>query len=176
MAVSVSNCSYCNNVVYRLPRYTRSFCSQKCYREWQKTDLGKPWNKGLTAKSDKRILAGERNGAYRGYQTRSNGYVMLYRPENPDADKKGRVYEHRLVMSEWLDRRLAANEVVHHINGIKDDNRIENLSLETSSTHRKPHREIISESRKLMAENQRLRLFIACILVNSAKGVNRGNS
>lgn len=57
------------------------------------------------------------------------GYVLLYRPEHPNARKDGRVFEHTVVMAEKIGRPLRDRENVHHINGIRDDNRPENLEL-----------------------------------------------
>jgi hypothetical protein len=45
------------------------------------------------------------------------------------ATLNGEIYEHRLIMAEHLDRPLEKNETVHHINGNRADNRIENLQI-----------------------------------------------
>jgi len=58
-----------------------------------------------------------------------NGYILIYCPENPTSTVSGFGLEHRLVMAEHLGRPLNQHEQVHHKNGVRHDNRIENLEL-----------------------------------------------
>lgn len=62
-----------------------------------------------------------------------DGYVKVYRPDHPNAQKAGWIPEHVLVMSEHLGRPLLPHEEVHHRHGVRDDNRIEQLELWSTS-------------------------------------------
>lgn len=63
------------------------------------------------------------------------GYIFLYMPDHHLANKAGYVRQHRLVMENKLGRRLRPGEIVHHVNGVKDDNRPGNLMVATRSEH-----------------------------------------
>ena len=68
------------------------------------------------------------------------GYVRIYFPDHPKSDSYGYIFEHDLIMECFIGRWLKNDEVVHHVNGIKTDNRIKNLKLMTRSEHMKLHR------------------------------------
>ena len=57
------------------------------------------------------------------------GYIAFKMHEHPNCDCSGYVFEHRIVMEKSIGRYLTREEMVHHINGNKEDNRIENLLL-----------------------------------------------
>jgi hypothetical protein len=61
------------------------------------------------------------------------GYRMIYAAESPAANSRGYVVEHRYEMAKRLGRELYAGENVHHINGVRTDNRLENLELWVTS-------------------------------------------
>lgn len=64
-----------------------------------------------------------------GHISATTGYKYFYMPNHPNSAKNGVIAEHTLVMSKFIGRALSKNESVHHKNGIRTDNRIENLEL-----------------------------------------------
>ena len=60
-----------------------------------------------------------------------NGYVRIRSKDHPNRTKDGWIFEHTVVMSSMIGRPLAKGESVHHKNGVRDDNRPENLELWT---------------------------------------------
>lgn len=78
---------------------------------------------------------GDASGGKRHYEplVNADGYVLIWAPEHPAAYKAtNRVPEHRLVMEKTLGRCLRPRENVHHKNGVRHDNRPENLELWTT--------------------------------------------
>lgn len=66
----------------------------------------------------------------------SNGYVLIrVGKDHHLADVRGYAYEHRLVAEDKLGRRLRQGEIPHHVNGIKTDNRPENIEVVASPAH-----------------------------------------
>ena len=85
-------------------------------------------------------MRGPASGNFKGYRRKtSRGYIKLYRPGEEGTDKNGIILEHRYVMAKHIGRPIRADEAVHHINGIKTDNRIENLQLMGFGEHSAMH-------------------------------------
>ena len=93
-----------------------------------------PWNKGKKLPE----LSGENSPTWKGGRHKNQGYVYILRPDHPYAKKNGYVAEHRLVLEKHLGRYLTKVESPHHINKVRDDNRIKNLMLlKTKAIHNK---------------------------------------
>jgi hypothetical protein len=118
---------------------------------------------------------GDKNPNWKGGRTKNKGYIKIcLSPDNPFISMTPKddniIMEHRLIMAKHLGRCLESYEMVHHINNIRDDNRIENLELINSFSehinlyHRKKimtldmknyYREYYKENRERLNKYQR---------------------
>ena len=86
---------------------------------------------------------GPKNGMWKGgRKVTQQGYVLIrVGTEHHLADCRGYAYEHRLVAEEKLGRRLLPGEEIHHVNGQRADNRLENIEVKADrASHFFEHR------------------------------------
>ena len=115
-----------------MSEYHKSHSSHKNFGE------NKPaWNKGMKMPQ----FSKENHPNWNGGKFKANGYIKVLCPEHPRQHLKY-VFEHIIVAEEKLGRYLLKNEDVHHINGIRDDNRPENIIVMTHSEHLRYHAKI----------------------------------
>lgn len=104
-------------------------------------------------------LKGALNPNWKGGRSKQpSGYIVVYAPEHPKATKKGYVREHILVWEQTHNKCLPDGWVIHHLNGIKHDNRPRNLvAIPKGKHHFNMHLEAFKQRiRELEAENKLL--------------------
>ena len=116
------NCEVCGKEKYVYPHKVsasgRMYCSLECRN-----------------KDSSFMLRGADHPAWKGGRFLLSGYVYIKTHDHPNRNSGNYMAEHRLVMEKHLGRYLTANEEVHHVNGIKTDNRLENLELVVKKVH-----------------------------------------
>ena len=138
-------CQTCGKIfqVHKSISLTAKYCSKKCD--------GKGRSKFYIGKNGPYWKGGKIISSY--------GYIFIWKPKHPFVAKRGYIFEHRLVIEKQIGRYLLPKEKSHHLNGIKTDNRPENLMAFTSeSAHQRFHHnpnnvkpsEIIFDGRKLI--------------------------
>lgn len=112
-------------------------------------------NKGKKISEAQRKAISEHNSCnyngFNGYghtKKHRSGYVMAYAPKHPNATTDGYVMLHRILAERTIGRYLEPSEVVHHVNHIRDDNRIENLRIMGRSEHMSMHMKERHEKRR----------------------------
>jgi len=91
-----------------------------------------------------------------GRRLNKQGYLVVYRPEYPRAGKRGEVLEHILVWEVAHRKPLPENWAIHHLNGIKNDNRLINLVALPNTKHSLILAEKAKRIKTLEVENVRL--------------------
>jgi len=138
-------CSTCRPFSRKLKDLRRSLTRPGAHGKIPCPECGKPmcynarWCRSCWHKKSVELKAypqGRKHHWYKnGKPKTSEGYIRVKQSNHPFADHHGYVLEHRLIMEQHLGRILDRKEFVHHLNGIRNDNRITNLGVVTTSNH-----------------------------------------
>lgn len=131
-------CAVCGKTSYRNPAKTlanRFYCSLACRNSDPK------WLVSLRTRLQH--PKGSLHPRWKGGRlVRPNGYVVCYMPTHPYPSENGtHVFEHRLVAEQHLGRFLQSDEIVHHKNANRKDNRWSNLEVLTKTEHGRLHQQ-----------------------------------
>lgn len=112
------SCKLCDNVF--INKWKNALYCPQCRIKYRLFNAKKKHKKNPNAKPRRANGSGT---------TTKSGYRQITKVGHPNSSVNGKIQEHTFVMSEYLGRALFKNESVHHKNGIRDDNRLENLEL-----------------------------------------------
>lgn len=115
---------------------------------------------------------GKNNRGWKGGKYKNHGYIYVLCPKHPYCTLRGYVREHHLIMEKKIGRFLKKEEIVHHINEIRDDNRIENLKLFKKGEHISLHHKgkVVSDKTKIKQSKTRKSLFKKNKFIKPEKG------
>lgn len=115
-----------DNTLLIFSSFLLGFCDCGCGKNLRKIYHGKKSIKFRQGHASS-LRIGEKNSNWKGIEKKQSGYISIYDPKHPRKTKQNRVLKHRLLYEEYHKCCLLSWSDVHHINGKKDDNRIENL-------------------------------------------------
>ena len=117
-------------LVLLLPNKTFLAIYKKAY------SLGLRKTKDIESQNRSNARKGEKSASWKGGRKRTNkGYISIMMPEHRRADANGYALEHIVVFENACGITIPDDCCIHHLNGIKDDNRIENLCMMQRKAH-----------------------------------------
>lgn len=138
---NVKRCEHCGIEVARPKGYSRRqweerrFCSRECrslFSRAPRPGCGCGCGEVVVLRKRKFIRG------HRPKSLRPDGYVRIFSPKHPLANSDGHVLEHRMVAYD-AGMVVPVGYHVHHKNGVKDDNRLENLEVIEKAAHHRMH-------------------------------------
>ena len=115
-------CPDCNKLITPYGKRCRS-CSVK--NAWK---LGKMPNSIFPK--------GEKHPCWKGGRIKQHGYILIHKPEHPRANKVGLIFEHIVVWEQTHGKLIPKGWQIHHLNGITNDNRQQNLVALPDKKHK----------------------------------------
>lgn len=116
--------------------YIWTMCPECLKSRWvQERETFKPRYTGGICLSCIARRKGEKNRNWKGGIKQAHGYILIKKPDHPRASSQGYVREHILVWEQSTGKLLPDGWVIHHFNGIKNDNRSVNLLAMPNKKH-----------------------------------------